>query len=58
MAHLGFPLIGDGKYGSNEINKKFNKKTQELYSYILKFNFSSDSSILNYLNGKEIKLKI
>ena len=58
MAHLGYPLIGDGKYGSNEINKKFNKKTQELYSYILKFNFSSDSSILNYLNGKEIKLKI
>ena len=58
MAHLGFPLIGDAKYGSNEINKKFNKKTQELYSYILKFNFSSDSSILNYLNGKEIKLKI
>ena len=58
MAHLGYPLIGDGKYGSNEINKKFNKKTQELYSYILKFNFTSDSSILNYLNGKEIKLKI
>ena len=58
MAHLGYPLIGDGKYGSNEINKKFNKKTQELYSYILKFNFKSDSSILSYLKGKEIKLKI
>ena len=58
MAHIGFPLIGDGKYGSNEINKKFGKKTQELYSYILKFNFKSDSSILSYLKGKEIKLKI
>ena len=58
MAHIGYPLIGDGKYGSNEINKKFGKKTQELYSYILKFNFKSDSSILSYLKGKEIKLKI
>ena len=58
MAHIGHPIIGDGKYGFNDINKRFNKKTQELYSYILKFNFKTDSSILNYLNGKEIKLKI
>lgn len=58
MAHIGHPIIGDGKYGFNDINKKFNKKTQELYSYMLKFNFKTDSSILNYLNGKEIKLKI
>lgn len=58
MAHIGHPIIGDGKYGFNDINKRFNKKTQELYSYMLKFNFKTDSSILNYLNGKEIKLKI
>ena len=58
MAHIGFPLIGDGKYGSNEINKKFGKKTQELYSYLLKFNFKTDSSILSYLNNKTIKLNI
>lgn len=58
MAHIGHPIIGDGKYGFNDINKKFNKKTQELYSYMLKFNFKTDSSILKYLNGKEIKLKI
>lgn len=57
LAHLGYPIIGDGKYGINEINKKFNKKYQELCSYILKFNFTSDSSILNYLNGKEFILK-
>lgn len=57
LAHLGYPIIGDGKYGINEINKKFNKKYQELCSYILKFNFTSDSGILNYLNGKEFILK-
>lgn len=59
LAHLGYPIIGDGKYGINEINKKFGKKYQMLCSYILKFNFKTDSGILNYLNGKEfIKPKI
>lgn len=58
MAHIGFPIIGDGKYGINDINKKFGKKTQELYNYLLKFDFKTDSSILSYLNGKTIKLNI
>lgn len=52
LAHMGYPIIGDGKYGINEINKKFGKKYQMLCSYILKFNFTSNSGILNYLNGK------
>ena len=56
LAHIGLPIIGDGKYGNNEINKKFNKKTQILTSYYLKFNFSTDSGILNYLKNKEIKI--
>ncbi len=42
----------------NDVNKKFNKKTQELYSYKLKFNFKTEAGILNYLNDKEIKIKI
>lgn len=57
LAYIGLPIIGDGKYGKNEINKKFNKKTQLLESYSLKFNFSSSSSILSYLNEKCIQLK-
>lgn len=57
LSHIGFPILGDGKYGINEVNKKFGFKTQELYSYILKFNFKTDSGILNYLNNKEIKNK-
>ena len=56
LAHIGYPIIGDGKYGINEINKKFNKKTQELSSYCLKFNFTTDSGILNYLNHTEFKI--
>ena len=55
LAYMGFPIVGDGKYGKNEINKRFNKKTQLLESYSLKFNFSSPSGILSYLNDKVIK---
>ena len=57
LAHIGNPIIGDGKYGRNEINKKFNKKYQMLCSYKLKFNFNSESGILEYLKGKEIKIE-
>ena len=56
LAHMGYPIIGDGKYGKNDINKKFKKKYQMLCSFRLKFNFVSDSGILEYLKGKEIKL--
>lgn len=57
LSHIGFPVLGDGKYGTNEINKKFNLKTQFLYSYKLKFNFKTDSGLLNYLKDIEIVLK-
>lgn len=58
LAHIGYPIIGDGKYGKNEINKQFGKKYQMLCSYKLKFNFESESGKLTYLKGKEIILNI
>lgn len=54
LAHIGYPILGDGKYGNNVINKKFGFKTQQLTSYSLTFNFKSQSGILSYLNGKTI----
>lgn len=57
LAYLGFPIIGDGKYGRNEINKKFSQKTQMLCSYYLKFNFKNNSGILDYLDSKYFKLE-
>lgn len=57
LAHIGFPVIGDGKYGNNEINKKFGLKVQDLVSYKMKFKFKTNSGILNYLNDKEIMIK-
>ena len=56
MAFIGHPIVGDGKYGNNEFNKKHKKKFQDLTAYKLVFNFTTDAGILNYLNGKEIKL--
>ncbi len=56
LTYIGYPIIGDGKYGKNEINKKFHKKYQCLKSNELKFNFTTPSGILDYLNGKSIKI--
>ena len=56
LAHIGYPIIGDGKYGKNEINKLFQAKTQKLCSYKMKFNFQNDDNILNYLNHKEFEI--
>ena len=56
LAHLGYPIIGDGKYGINSINKQFRKKYQMLCSYILKFNFKTESNILSYLNNEKFEL--
>lgn len=53
LAHEGYPLLGDGKYGINAVNKKFHVKTQALCSYYLKFEFTSDAGCLSYLDGKE-----
>ncbi len=43
LAHIGHPILGDGKYGINKINKQFGYKTQELYSYSLKGEFGDVS---------------
>ncbi len=39
LAYLGYPIVGDGKYGKNEINKKFGQKTQKLACFRLKFEY-------------------
>ncbi len=57
FASIGHPLLGDGKYGTNELNKAHGGyKKQFLYSYRLKFAFSTDADILNYLNEKSFEV--
>ena len=50
MAFIGHAILGDGKYGSEEINKNYDAKYQQLYAYKLKFNFPKNS-LLFYLNA-------
>ena len=57
LSHIGHPIIGDGKYGKNDINKKFNEKYQRLCSTEITFGFTTSSGILDYLNNKTIKIK-
>ncbi len=52
LAHIGYPIIGDGKYGINQVNKQFKKKYQELEAY--KIVFDDAYGILSYLKGKQI----
>ena len=50
FAHAGHPLLGDGKYG--KLDKRFDRNYQALYSYKLRFAFTTDAGALNNLNGK------
>ncbi len=57
MSHAGWPLLGDGKYGSERKNKSFGEtEGQALYSYKLRFDFPTDAGILNYLRGREFEV--
>ena len=57
MAYAGWPLLGDGKYGSERFNKDFGEKGQALYSYRLEFAFPTDAGILNYLRGRQFRVQ-
>lgn len=56
FASIGNPLLGDGKYGTNEMNKESGYKKQCLCSYKLVFDFKTDAEILEYLNHKEFQI--
>ncbi len=56
LAHLGFPIVGDGKYGLNKANSALKENTQNLCCYYLKLN--SLPTPLTYLNGKEFFIDV
>ena len=56
MAHIGHPLIGDGKYGVNKDDRSRGYKYQALYSYKLRFSFKGEETVLEYLNGREFTI--
>ena len=52
MAHAGWPLLGDGKYGKELVNRRYHEEGQALYSWKLCFDFPTDAGILNSLRGR------
>jgi 23S rRNA pseudouridine955/2504/2580 synthase len=57
FADAGHPLLGDGKYGKGDINRKYSETKQALYSYYIKFDFPTDAGILEYLRGRVFQIK-
>ncbi len=56
LAHIGHPLLGDGKYGINRDDRAKGYKYQALYAYRLRFDFEDANGALGYLRGREVKL--
>jgi len=57
LAYMGYPLVGDMKYGHAKDNTNLPFKYQALSAYKIKLNFITDSGILNYLNKKQFSIK-
>lgn len=55
FAAIGFPLLGDGKYG--KLDKESGRKYQALYSYKLTFRFTTDAGSLAYLDGMTFEVE-
>lgn len=56
FAHIGHPLLGDGKYGSNRLNRERGFDRQALCSYKLRFEFTTEAGCLQYLNHREFSI--
>ena len=57
FAHMGCPLLGDGKYGRGDVNRRYGETRQALYSYKLTFDFPTDAGILNYLRSRTFQVE-
>lgn len=56
LAAIGHPLLGDGKYGTNALNRGTGFSKQALCSYKVRFEFRSPAGMLSYLDGREFRL--
>lgn len=56
MAHLGHPLVGDTKYGTNRRNQGLPFRFQALCACQVTFVFSTPAEHLDYLKGRSFRL--
>ena len=55
MAHIGHPLMGDGKYGINRRERERGYKFQALYAYRLKFDFRGRGGFCDILTARALR---
>ncbi|MBQ9415544.1 MAG: RluA family pseudouridine synthase [Clostridia bacterium] len=58
MAHIGHPLLGDGKYGINRNERKDGFKHQALYAFCLRFSKEHENRYLADLEGKSFRIPL
>ncbi len=56
LAHIGHPLLGDGKYGVNRDDRARGYAYQALCSYRVGFDFQEIDSCLGYLDGRTFEI--
>ena len=56
LASLKMPILGDGKYGYNKVNRRYRVKTQLLCCTKITFHFKQGT--LKYLDGKSVVLNL
>lgn len=57
FAHIGHPLLGDGKYAINKKDREIGYKSQALCAYSLTFSGCKKSELLGYLDGLTVTAK-
>ena len=57
LAHIGHPILGDGKYGNTSDNRKYTVKLQQLWAYRLVFHFPKKSH-LAYLDDLAVEIDV
>lgn len=56
LASIRLPILGDGKYGINKVNRRYRVKTQLLCCTKITFHFKQGT--LKYLDGKSVVLSV
>ncbi|MDD5603555.1 MAG: RluA family pseudouridine synthase, partial [Eubacteriales bacterium] len=57
LAFTGHPVLGDGKYGTNAVNKPSGYNMQALAAYKIVFDFKTPAGKLNYLRNRTFKIE-
>jgi len=56
MARIGHPILGDSKYGSNQVNRRYKVHQQALWACSLTFDFPAEPSLAE-IAGKTVEWK-